>query len=190
LPIIEPWLEPVDGAALLNGLASTIREYVIVTDAQADAAALWNVHTHTHDASDVSPKLILKSAQKRSGKTRLVGLLARTVAKPLFVSGITPAALLRIIEMKFSPQPRFGLSVLGQGHRSHDRRSGMERVTDAAAQVRHCDDDVGAAAGTIPAASGAMMMNTPLAHTVAEPALARAFAPIVTALNKVMSVQS
>src|SRR5262245_2076837 len=47
------------------------------------------------------------------------------------------------------------------------------------------DDDVGAAAGTIPAASGAMMMNTPLAHTLAEPALARAFGPIVTALNKV-----
>jgi hypothetical protein len=67
----------------------------------------------------------------------------------------------------------------------------MERVTEAAAQVRHCDDDVGAAAGAIPAVSGAMMMmNTPLAHTVAQAALARAFAPIVKAPNKVVSVQS
>jgi hypothetical protein len=99
LPNAEPWANSVDGAALLNGLSSTVREYVIISDTQADAVALWIVHTHAHDASDVSPKLILKSAQKRSGKTRLVGLLERLVAKPISVSGITAAALLRIIEM-------------------------------------------------------------------------------------------
>jgi hypothetical protein len=42
----------------------------------------------------------LKSAQKRSGKSRLVEVLFRTVARPLLTSGITPAALLRIIEMR------------------------------------------------------------------------------------------
>jgi putative DNA primase/helicase len=91
---------PVDGAALLTDLSSTLRTYVIVTDVQADAVALWSVHTHAHDASDVSPKLVPKSPQKRSGKTRLAATLARTVARPLYVSGIKPAALLRIIETR------------------------------------------------------------------------------------------
>jgi len=94
----EPWAEPVDGAGLLDGLSSTIREYVIVSDKQADAVALWSIHTHAHDASDVSPRLAPKSAQKRSGKTRLAEVLDRIVARPLYVSGIKPAALLRIIE--------------------------------------------------------------------------------------------
>ena len=95
---IEPWPNGVDGATLLSDLSTTLRKYVIVTDEQVDAASLWNIHSHAHDASDVSPKLVLKSAQKRSGKTRLAAVLARTVARPLYISGIKPAALLRIIE--------------------------------------------------------------------------------------------
>ena len=43
--------------------------------------------------------LVPKSAQKRSGKSRLAQVLERMVARPLLVSGIRPAALLRIIEM-------------------------------------------------------------------------------------------
>jgi hypothetical protein len=96
----EPFPEAVDGAALLDALSSTIRDYVIVSDVQADAVALWSVHTHAHDASDVSPKLVTKSVQKRSGKTRMTEVLDRIVARPLFTSGIKPAALLRIIEMQ------------------------------------------------------------------------------------------
>jgi hypothetical protein len=98
LPESEPWHELVEGAALLDALSSTIREYVIISDVQADALALWNIHTHAHDASDISPKLVLKSAQKRSGKSRLAEVLERTVARPLYTSGIRPAALLRLIE--------------------------------------------------------------------------------------------
>ena len=100
LPCPEPWPVAVDGAALLDTLSSTIRDYVIVSDVQADAVALWSVHTHAHDASDVSPKIVLKSVQKRSGKSRMAEVLDRIVARPLFISGIKPAALLRIIEMQ------------------------------------------------------------------------------------------
>jgi Protein of unknown function (DUF3631) len=99
LPESEPWHELVEGAALLDALSRTIRDYVILADVQADVIALWSVHTHVHDAGDVSPKLVLKSAQKRSGKSRLAEVLERTVARPLLVSGIKPAALLRIIEL-------------------------------------------------------------------------------------------
>src|SRR5262249_20648880 len=95
---VEPWPRRVDGATLLTQLSKTLREYVILSEVQADAAALWSVHTHAHDASDVSPKLLLKSAQKRCGKTRLATALERIVRCSLYVSGIKPAALLRIIE--------------------------------------------------------------------------------------------
>lgn len=98
-PELEPWDMPVDGSVLLETLSSTISKYVIVTPEQADAISLWSLHTHVHDAFDVSPMLVPKSAQKRSGKSRLAQVLERTVARPLLVSGIRPAALLRIIEM-------------------------------------------------------------------------------------------
>jgi putative DNA primase/helicase len=98
LPEPKLWPEAVDGSALLHALSSTIREYVILSDVQADAVALWSVLTHAHNATDVSPKLVLRSAQKRSGKTRLAQAMERLVARPLLVSGIRPAALLRIIE--------------------------------------------------------------------------------------------
>ncbi len=94
----EPWGEPVDGAALLNGLASTILRYLIMSVEQAVAVALWVLFTHVFDAFDVSPKLNVKSAQKRSGKTRLAEVLERIVARPLLISGIRPSALLRLIE--------------------------------------------------------------------------------------------
>ena len=96
---IVPWPEDVSGSALLTDLSSTLRRYVIISDVQGDACALWSLHTHAHDASDVSPKLVLKSPQKRSGKSRTATALARTVARPLHISGIKPAALLRLIEM-------------------------------------------------------------------------------------------
>jgi hypothetical protein len=96
----KPWHEWVDGSVLLSGLVDTVRQYVIVSEDQAVAVSLWCVHSHAHDASDVSPKLMLKSPQKRSGKTRLAEVIQRLVPRPLLVSGIKPAALLRIIEMK------------------------------------------------------------------------------------------
>jgi putative DNA primase/helicase len=94
----ELWPYQVEAASILSQISSTLREYVIISNEQADTLALWVLHTHTHDVSDVSPKIALKSAQKRCGKTQLVTVLERIVANPLYVSGITPAALLRIIE--------------------------------------------------------------------------------------------
>jgi putative DNA primase/helicase len=94
----EPWPDPVDNASLLADLAAGIRQYVILTEHQADATALWAVFTHVFDAFDFSPKLNIGSVEKRSGKTRLIEVLDRIVRKPLFVSGISAAALLRVID--------------------------------------------------------------------------------------------
>jgi putative DNA primase/helicase len=95
---IEAWLQPVDGATLLDELTHTIRQYVILSPHQADAVALWAVFTHAFDAFEFSPKLVIRSPEKRSGKTRLVEILERVVCRPFFLSGITAAALLLVIE--------------------------------------------------------------------------------------------
>ena len=98
-PVIEPWPSPVDGAAMLKELVAALRRYVVLTNLQAVAVALWIVFTHVHDAFDVSPRLFVKSLVKRSGKTTLFTVLARLVARPRGASGITASALLRVIEL-------------------------------------------------------------------------------------------
>ena len=45
----EPWPEPVEGAALLDALATAIRGYVVMADGARDTAALWAVHTFRPD---------------------------------------------------------------------------------------------------------------------------------------------
>ena len=98
-PVIEPWPSPVDGAAMLTELVAALRRYVVLTNLQAVTVALWIVFTHVHDAFDVSPRLFVKSLQKRSGKTTLFTVLARLVTRPRGASGITASALLRVIEL-------------------------------------------------------------------------------------------
>ena len=98
IPVIEPWPAPVDGAALLSDIASTLRQYVCLEPHQADAIALWSLFSHAFDAFEVAPKLVLESAEMRSGKSKTLRVLRRVVARPLMCSGITPAAMLRLIE--------------------------------------------------------------------------------------------
>ena len=69
LPEPEPWPQPVDGTALLEEMVTTIRQYIVFTEAQAVATALWAIFTHAFDAFDFSPRLTITSAEKRSGKT-------------------------------------------------------------------------------------------------------------------------
>lgn len=73
-------LSRVDGAALLNRIVRFLRRFVVVTLEQAVVIALWIVHTYAFEASDQTPYLAVVSAEKRSGKTRLLevlGALAR-----------------------------------------------------------------------------------------------------------------
>jgi hypothetical protein len=86
-----------EGAALLGDLVAFLRRFVVMSDAQAAAVALWVVHTHAIEASDVTPYLAIGSAEKRSGKSRLLELLALLVARPLATANISDAALFRAI---------------------------------------------------------------------------------------------
>jgi hypothetical protein len=85
---------------LLGDLLAFVRRFIVLTDAQALAVALWVLHTHAFDAADTTPYLAVTSAEKRSGKTRLLEVLTLLVAEPLPTANISDAALFRVIEEK------------------------------------------------------------------------------------------
>jgi putative DNA primase/helicase len=95
---IDPWDEPVDGAKVLTELADVISAYVIMDAHQRDAVALWAVFTHAHDLFVFAPLLIILSPTKRCGKTRLQEVLAKLAPRPQTMSGVSAAALARLVE--------------------------------------------------------------------------------------------
>lgn len=98
----EPWPDPVDGAALLDALATTFERYLALPDHASAALALWVLHAYTFAAWFTSPFLVITSPVKRCGKTQLLIVLGALVPRRLFASNVTPAVLFRTIE-KYSP---------------------------------------------------------------------------------------
>jgi hypothetical protein len=94
----EPWPEPVDGAALLSEISSLLTRYVVMSRAAADAIALWVMHAYLIETADVTPRLAIKSPEKRCGKTKLLSIIAHLAPRVLATSNISPAAMFRTIE--------------------------------------------------------------------------------------------
>ena len=88
-------LEPPPLGEVLDELAGFVRRFVVMSPAQADAVALWIVHTHVFDAAEQTPYLAISSAEKRSGKTRLLEVLELLVARPWLTGRVTAAVLAR-----------------------------------------------------------------------------------------------
>jgi Protein of unknown function (DUF3631) len=94
----DDWKEPVAGAALLDGIAEAIGSHVVMVDHCRDACALWVLHTYLIDRFLISPRLGIRSPTKRCGKTTLLDVLDRLVARSLPTANVTPAAVFRVIE--------------------------------------------------------------------------------------------
>jgi len=84
-------------AIVLDDCKTFIRRFVVLTDDQADAATLWVAHTHVFEAFSCTPYWWVTSAEKRSGKTRLLEVLELLVRDPLPTANISDAALFRVI---------------------------------------------------------------------------------------------
>ena len=82
---------------VLDDVVHFVRRFVVLDEAQADVIALWAAHSHAADAADTTPYLLLSSAEKRSGKTRLLEVLELVVHEPLPTANISDAALFRAI---------------------------------------------------------------------------------------------
>jgi hypothetical protein len=98
----EPWNHPVDGASLLDEIANVLCRFIVLPLDEIKAIALWILHTYAVEATSICPILIVKSAEKRCGKTLLLELLLNLVFRPLPASNITAPSLFRAIE-KYKP---------------------------------------------------------------------------------------
>jgi putative DNA primase/helicase len=98
LPEPEPWPTPIDGVALLDGIAEAIGRYVVMSEHARHAAALWVAHTYLLDCFSITPRLAVRSPMKRCGKTTLLDVLSRLVLRPLPTGSVTAAALFRVVE--------------------------------------------------------------------------------------------
>jgi hypothetical protein len=83
---------------LLDEVAGFVRRFVVMSPAQSDTAALWIAHTHCFDAAEQTPYLAISSAEKRSGKTRLLEVMELLVARPWFTGRVSAAALVRKVD--------------------------------------------------------------------------------------------
>ena len=97
---IVPWDDAVDGVELLDATTAGINRHVTLSKAGADAVALWSVATHTFQSFEIFPRLAVRSATPRCGKTTLRNVVGCFVAKPLLADNIMAAALFRTIELE------------------------------------------------------------------------------------------
>jgi len=84
-------------ATLLDELVAFVRRFVSLSLAQALVIALWIAHTHGFDAANCTPYLAVNSAEKQSGKTRLLEILRLLVFCAWFTGRVTAAVLIRKI---------------------------------------------------------------------------------------------
>ena len=85
---------------LLERTSGMLRRCVVLNESQATGIALWIAHTHAFGAAEVTPYISINSAEKQSGKTRLLEVLQHMVAKKWFTGHVTASALVRTIAAK------------------------------------------------------------------------------------------
>lgn len=91
-------------AELLDAVREILRRYVVFQyPEQADACALWVIHTWAFNAFDYTPYLSVFAAEKRSGKSRLLEVLSLLVRNARLTSGSSSAALVRSVDESNPP---------------------------------------------------------------------------------------
>jgi hypothetical protein len=85
-------------AALLDGVSAFVTRYVVLEPVQVIAIALWVAHAWALRAFDVTPYLAVMSPEKRSGKSRLLEILALLVPTPWKAISPSEAVVYRSID--------------------------------------------------------------------------------------------
>jgi hypothetical protein len=99
---VLPWHEPVAGDRIATTLAAVLKTYAVLSNAAADAIALWILHTWLVNRFMISPRLAVVSPTKSCGKTTILRLLNKIVRRPKRAGSISPPALFRVVE-QFQP---------------------------------------------------------------------------------------
>jgi Protein of unknown function (DUF3631) len=95
----ELWPAEVGGvSSLLEEVVRFIRRYVVLDPEAAHLLALWVLHTHAFEAAVTTPYVRVHSAERESGKTRLLELLALLVRRGWLEINPTAAVVFRGID--------------------------------------------------------------------------------------------
>ncbi len=95
---IEPWPEPVDGDALLDSITQAVRRYLVLPPNGAEVVALWIIAAHAFNGFQISPRLHIRSPEKRCGKTIVLDVLECLTPRSIRTENITTAVLFRLVD--------------------------------------------------------------------------------------------
>src|SRR5262249_37092183 len=137
---VESWPEPVDGAALLDTIATIFTRYVVLPKYAEEALSLWVAHAWALDCFQCSPFATLISPTKRCGKTRVLAILKWLAPRGMSPASVTPAVLYRIIE---KDRPTL---LIDEADRTVADNQGLQGILNAshkrpAATVPRCEGD-------------------------------------------------
>jgi hypothetical protein len=115
-------------------------EYTDVREHERVAISLWALHTHIFRQFMVTPRLALRSPVPDCGKTTLMDILAKLVARPAKFDSITAATVYRLIDsghptLLIDEADNLGLSMQPNGRiraifNSGHRNGGMVAIQD------------------------------------------------------------
>lgn len=97
---VEPYAQAVIPADLFNSISHGLRCFLIISEEQADAMALWVAHTYMVDLFDVSPLLMFNAPEKACAKTLAQTLIGILCFRPLPAANASLSALFRSVEWK------------------------------------------------------------------------------------------
>lgn len=92
-----PWGEPVDGTALVREVEDFLSQYVVLPPGGSLAVATWALSTFVMTVFDAHPPLVVTSPDRKCGKTRLLEVLELQTHRPVRATGMSEAALFRIV---------------------------------------------------------------------------------------------
>src|SRR2546425_3293010 len=98
MPDLEPWPEPVDGSALLDGVTGVLGRFAVLPQWAPEALALFDLHTFAYHLRDISTYVGIESPEKRCGKTTLLGIFGKLVNRPVMAANISSPAFFRVIQ--------------------------------------------------------------------------------------------
>ena len=103
----------------LDLIRALLQDYIAIDEHEYIALALWSVHTHVYDRFEHTPRLVATSPVRHCGKTTVLKVLSRLVARPEPIISITQGALYDTINrlrptMLLDEADNLGVAVIGE----------------------------------------------------------------------------
>jgi len=95
---VEPWPDPVDGAALLDELQRYFNRYAVTPKHTDVVLALWPLHSWVFDCFDTTPYLAITSPTRRCGKSLVLTILQWICCRAKKNDSMSKAAIYRSVE--------------------------------------------------------------------------------------------